>query len=219
MKKDNFYRKAFLVASFAIVANSIAPAAYANDAEILLSNQATANETTLSQNPATADLCRRIVSPPEGLVIRANPSTAAATVGGVARGQTITLTTSPATTSKDTAGRTWVQISAPARGWISNGLPGSGGHIVVCSGDQPPPPPNRCRRVLNPPEGLAIRSQASKTANRVGGVGLYERMTLTTSPATTSRDSEGRTWVQIEAPAAGWISNGLGGGGNIGVCP
>lgn len=176
----------------------------------------------VGQPPVTSELCRRVARPPEGLVVRATPNTTSAVVGGVEQGQNITLTTNPATTNKDSAGRTWIQISDPARGWVSNGLPGSGiGHIVYCSDNQapPPPPPNRCRRVINPPEGLAIRSQPSRTSGIVGGVGLNERMTITTVPATVSRDTEGRTWVQIEDPRAGWVSNGVGGQSNIGICP
>ncbi len=182
--------------------------------------------------PADGDLCRRIISPPEGLVIRSEATSTSANVGGVAQYGRVTLSSNPATTSKDSAGRTWVKISAPANGWISNGLPGSGGHIVLCSATNPPtnPPTNpqpqpqppttasRCRRVINPPEGLLILKEARSGSGVVGGVGFRERMTLTSAPATTSKDSTGRTWVKIEAPAAGWVSNGTGGTGNIGFC-
>lgn len=298
MKKDNFYKKAFLLTVLAIAGiSSIAPVTYANETETRLANQSSTREATLlaaltgqcrranralgifsgraetagtrvgvvqtgeivrladegsqgwigvdfpqagfvqasglvvtpcpsnlGQTPGTdGNLCRRVARPPEGLVVRATPNTNSALVGGVAQGQNITLTTNPATTSKDSAGRTWIQISAPAQGWVSNGLPSNGvGHIVFCSGDQtpPPPPPNRCRRIINPPEGVVIRSQPSRTAGSVvGGVGLNERITLTTVPPTVNRDAEGRNWVQIEAPRAGWVSNGLGGQSNIGLCP
>lgn len=182
----------------------------------------------LAQKPTPGDtnLCRRIITPPEGLVIRANPTSSSALVGGVAQYQTVTLSTSPATTSKDSAGRTWIQVSAPARGWISNGLPGSAGHVVYCSASvpnpQPPKPPttgSRCRRVINPPEGLLITREAKTGSGVVGGVAQYEKVTLTTDPPTTSKESSGRTWVQVEAPASGWVSNGFGAQSNLGVCP
>ncbi|MDX2244515.1 MAG: SH3 domain-containing protein [Leptolyngbyaceae cyanobacterium bins.302] len=164
----------------------------------------------------TDPLCRQVARPPEGLAIRRSPSTSAAQIDGVGLRERVLITTNPATTSKDGAGRTWVQISQPSPGWVSNGFNPT--NLSVCS-TTPPPPPSRCRRVINPPDGLVIRQSASATSASVGGIGLYGRMTLTTAPATTSRDSAGRTWVEIEAPARGWVSNGLGGQSNIGICP
>lgn len=211
MKKDHSIRKYTLFCAVAAIAaiGSVSMPAYADPV--------TSDPNSLAQ-AAAADLCRRVVNPPEGLVIRANASTSAQRVGGVGQGERVTLTTSPATTSKDGAGRTWVQISAPSAGWISNGI-GGPGFLVYCGPTPPPPPPSRCRRVINPPEGLAIKREASRTSATVGGLAQYQRFTITTSPATTRKDGEGRTWVQIEAPTAGWVSNGLGGQSNIGVCP
>uniref|UniRef100_A0A832H6D9 SH3 domain-containing protein n=1 Tax=Oscillatoriales cyanobacterium SpSt-402 TaxID=2282168 RepID=A0A832H6D9_9CYAN len=212
MKKDNpTYKNTLLCTAIAIAAvGSVSMPVYANPV--------TSDPNSLAQ-AAAADLCRRVINPPEGLVIRANPSTGAQRVGGVGQGERVTLTTSPATTNKDSAGRTWVQISAPNAGWISNGI-GGPGFLVYCGPTPPPPPPpSRCRRVINPPEGLVIKREASRTSATIGGLAQYQRFTITTSPATTSRDSEGRTWVQIAAPTAGWVSNGMGGQSNIGVCP
>lgn len=166
----------------------------------------------------TDPLCRQVARPPEGLAIRRSPSTSAAQINGVGLRERVLITTNPATTSKDADGRTWVQISQPSAGWVSNGFNPT--NLSVCSGSPiPPPAPSRCRRVINPSAGLVIRQNASAASASVGGVGLYQRMTLTTAPATTSRDSAGRTWVEIEAPARGWVSNGLGGQSNIGTCP
>jgi hypothetical protein len=64
-----------------------------------------------------------------------------------------------------------------------------------------------------------IRRDANLTSPSVGGIALNGRMTITTTPPTTTRDAQGRTWVEIEAPARGWISNGFGGQSNIGICP
>ncbi|MDX2228768.1 MAG: SH3 domain-containing protein [Leptolyngbyaceae cyanobacterium bins.349] len=198
----------------------------------LFSNQnvflvaALAIATTCMATPAQAQaidpkdpLCRQVARPPEGLAIRRNPSTSSPQINGVGVGERVLITTNPATTRKDASGRTWVEISRPSAGWISNGFNPT--NLSICSGatPPPPPPPSRCRRVINPPEGLVIRREANTTSPSVGGLALNQRMTLTTAPATTSRDAAGRTWVQIEAPAAGWVSNGLGGRSNIGVCP
>lgn len=202
MKRDySPYGKPFLVTAIAIVTTSVTTPAWAQ-----------------AISP-TDPLCRQVARPSEGLAIRRSPSTSAAQINGVGIGQRVLITTNPATTSKDASGRTWVQISTPSAGWISNGFNPT--NLSICSGATPPPPPSpsRCRRVLNPPEGLVIRRDANASSPSVGGVALNGRITLTTVPATTSRDAAGRTWIQIEAPARGWVSNGLGGQGNIGVCP
>jgi hypothetical protein len=83
-----------------------------------------------------------------------------------------------------------------------------------------PPAANTCRLVLNPSQGLVIRSQPSSSSARVGGVGVRERVFLTTLPATTKMDGATRTWVAIAQPAKGWISNGTRGSrGNLIMCP
>ncbi len=166
-------------------------------------------------------LCRQVSRPPEGLAIRRSPSTSSAQIDGVGVGERVLVTNNPPTTSKDAAGRTWVQISRPSAGWVSNGF-SNPTNLSNCSTQNPPPPPppSRCRRVINPPEGLIIRREANTGSAIVGQLSLYQRMTLTTAPPTTSKDSAGRTWVQIEAPAQGWVSNGLTSGqSNIGTCP
>lgn len=80
--------------------------------------KACSNGTNTSGNKG---LCRKVARPAQGLVIRREPSVAAAQVGGVAYLGRVTLTTTPAT-AKQVDGRNWVEISSPARGWVSNGL-------------------------------------------------------------------------------------------------
>ncbi len=72
-------------------------------------------------SPPTGSLCRRVVQPPDGLVIRRDPSTTSPSVGGVAYLGQVTLTTNPPTVRR-AENRDWVQISTPASGWVSNGL-------------------------------------------------------------------------------------------------
>ena len=71
--------------------------------------------------PPTASLCRRVVQPPDGLLIRRDPNTTSPSVGGVAYLGQVTLTTNPPTVRR-AENRDWVQISAPASGWVSNGF-------------------------------------------------------------------------------------------------
>ncbi|HEY9676233.1 MAG TPA: hypothetical protein V6D11_32625 [Waterburya sp.] len=77
-----------------------------------------------TSNPAATtnqNLCRRVVKPTQGLVIRREPSIQAPLVGRVAYQGRVTLTTNPPTT-KTADERDWVEISAPAKGWVSHSL-------------------------------------------------------------------------------------------------
>lgn len=76
--------------------------------------------------------CRFVVNPAEGLVIRASASSTSNRVGGVGRGERVTLTTNPATRQTDSAGRNWIQISRPQAGWISNGFSNGPSNLIFC---------------------------------------------------------------------------------------
>ena len=86
-------------------------------------NTPTAAPSPTSTPAATTNqnLCRRVVKPPQGLVIRQEPSIKSPVVGRVAYQGQVTLTTNPPTT-KTADGRDWVEISAPAKGWVSHSL-------------------------------------------------------------------------------------------------
>ncbi len=79
--------------------------------------------STSGGTPAASskDLCRRVVRPAQGVVIRREPTTASAQVGSLAYLARVTITTIPPTV-KQADNRDWVEISAPVRGWVSNGL-------------------------------------------------------------------------------------------------
>jgi hypothetical protein len=73
----------------------------------------------------TSSLCRVVVynGPEGGLAIRSRPDRTAARIDGVAFGDRVTLRTSPPPSNLDKDGRDWVELTAPSRGWISNGFP------------------------------------------------------------------------------------------------
>ena len=71
--------------------------------------------------PAIKELCRQVIRPSQGLVIRRQPNPTAAQVGGIPYQGRITLTSNPAT-NKTVNNRNWVEIALPAKGWVSNGL-------------------------------------------------------------------------------------------------
>jgi Bacterial SH3 domain len=92
---------------------------------------------TPTPTPDAKSLCRqvartRLLLDSNGLNIRSTADSAAAVVGGVVPGAKVTLTTSPATTKDDSAGRVWVKISDPAAGWVSNGFRGGQSNLVMC---------------------------------------------------------------------------------------
>lgn len=71
--------------------------------------------------PATKELCRQVVRPSQGLVIRREPTTTSPQIGGVGYLGRVTLTSNPATVTK-AENRNWVEVALPVKGWVSNGL-------------------------------------------------------------------------------------------------
>jgi hypothetical protein len=63
--------------------------------------------------------------PEGGLAIRTQPERTAPRVDGSRFGERVTLRTSPPPITVDKDGRNWIEVTAPSRGWISNGYPKS----------------------------------------------------------------------------------------------
>ncbi len=125
-----------------------------------------------------------------------------------------TLNPDTRVTLADTGSGGFIGISSPVSGYVQTA------NLKPCTGTGTPPTTgNTCRRVLQP-LGLSIRREPSPTAAYVGGVANLARVTLTTNPATARLGADGRNWIQIASPAAGWISNGFpGGSSNLTLCP
>lgn len=122
-----------------------------------------------------------------------------------------TLNAETKVTLADNGSNGFIGISSPVSGYVQVV------NLKPCSGTTPPTG-NTCRRVIQP-LGLAIRREASPDALSIGGVAYLERVDLTTTPATSKKGPDGRNWVQIAKPAAGWVSNGFPGSSNLGLCP
>lgn len=143
-----------------------------------------------------------------------------------------TLNAETKVTLADTGSSGFIGISSPVSGYVqvanlklcsgSPTPPPTGGNPTPPpTGGNPTPPPtgNTCRRVVQP-LGLAVRKEASSDSVVVGGVANLERVDLTTTPATSKKGADGRNWVQIAKPVAGWVSNGFpGGNSNLTLCP
>jgi hypothetical protein len=124
-----------------------------------------------------------------------------------------TLNAQTKVTLADNGSGGFIGISSPVSGYLQTA------NLKPCTGTTPPPTGSTCRRVVQP-LGLAIRRDASSDSASVGGVGNQERVELTTVPATVKKGPEGRNWVQISKPVAGWVSNGFpGGSSNLVLCP
>lgn len=70
--------------------------------------------------PPSTQACRRVIAPPEGLIVRSGASTSSGRVGSVFVGNTLRVT-GEATSDADS--RRWVQITQPVAGWVSSGFP------------------------------------------------------------------------------------------------
>lgn len=111
----------------------------------------------------------------------------------------------------------WVEISAPVEGYAI------ARHLAMCPGDRRQTPvaaastsnvtDGECRVAIR---DLAIRTRPTRPARTVGGVPGGTTMTLT---GETQYDSiNRRTWLEISAPKAGWVSGSVGTASNLRSC-
>ena len=227
------YKKPVLFMAIATVLTGMVTPAIAYPSQIEQTVPSTRPDSTslISQVPAASNLCRRVIATPPGqlpgvLVIYSQPSITSNQLVTVARDQTLTVTTDPATQQIDASdsSRVWVQVSAPQPGWIIYRPPNNPpyfGTIVNCE-DTSPPPKNLCRKVIYPgSEGLTIRSKPDLKSFNLGTRFFRERVELTTDPATTQPDpiDKRRVWVEIDKPIRGWIPGSYNGASNLGACP
>ncbi len=130
-------------------------------------------------------------------------------------------------TLADSGSGGWIAISAPLTGYVQ------ANSLKPCKNMERPKPPTPtpspssptpnnppstssggdCRQVKFP-EGLVIR-QNPNSGTVVGRLMMGNTVRLA-NPRRSEKDSQGRTWVQITAPKAGWISSGFP-EGNLGM--
>ncbi|MCY7272653.1 MAG: SH3 domain-containing protein [Phormidesmis sp. CAN_BIN44] len=154
-----------------------------------------ATAPAFAQTPAAAPplvgQCREAkVSTP----IFSQRSSTSGTVSLLATAQKVTLAENAVTNG-------FILVSTPNKGYVQ------AVNLRACTGVQPPDK-GLCRRVTQP-LGLAIRQAPNTTSAIVGGAELNSQVFVTTNPATAQTASNGRIWVQIARPAAGWVSNGF----------
>ncbi|HBB32495.1 MAG TPA: hypothetical protein DDZ80_08630 [Cyanobacteria bacterium UBA8803] len=111
-------------------------------------------------------------------------------------------------TLADNGNAGWVAISAPETGYVQardlKPCKNQGGNTP--NPDQPSGS-NLCRKVTVA-QGLTIRREPSPSSTLVGGIFVGNTVKLA-NPRQSQKDSQGRTWIEITAPKAGWISSGF----------
>jgi hypothetical protein len=177
-------------------------------AEVLAGSQQLRQQ--LAQN--NSDLCRRVFEQ-QGLVVHQRPTPNSPRVGGVGYQSEVALT-ADFEGIRGPGGRTWVEITAPVAGFISNGYPGGRSNLTLCSDEavsdpQPQPTGSLCRRLDGEltPKGLVVRARPSRFSRQVGGVVVGQKLYLVEDyQFIADPDGEPRNWVEIELPVAGFIS-------------
>ncbi len=164
--------------------------------------------------PKPTGLCRQVIIE-QGLVVRDQPNTTGKIVGSVTHRQQVTLKSDTETVVDR---RTWIEITAPVKGWISSGVGGTA-NLGTCSGQtaQPAPPTTTtyCSRVTwRGPEGLGVRNEPGGAA--INTLRYGQELTLVSREEKVILDPQlraNRLWVEITKPTRGWVSSGIQGGG------
>jgi hypothetical protein len=113
--------------------------------------------------------------------------------------------------SENSASDGLIAVSKPSSGFVAVA------NLKTCPGAKPPvtppvKPPTKpddasaCRLVVQS-KGLAIRKDPATTGEVVGGAGFNEKVTLVMPME--KKVIEGRTWLKIEKPNMGWVSEGF----------
>jgi hypothetical protein len=106
--------------------------------------------------------------------------------------------------SENSASEGLISVSKPSAGFVTVA------NLKTCPGGTKPPvvtpDANACRLVVQS-QGLAIRKDPATTGDVVGGVGFNEKVTLVMPME--KKIVEGRTWLKIEKPNMGWVSEGF----------
>lgn len=128
----------------------------------------------------------------------------------VSTGKPITMlrTNDRVTLAANTAKDGLIAINVPSDGFIKTA------DLKMCG--KPPLEPSACRLVTQV-RGLVIRTGPG-SAEVVGGVAQNEKITLV-SPMESKDTADGRTWIKIVKPMAGWVSEGFKNAGqNVAMC-
>lgn len=199
MKQINHWAKPVTV--LAVILSSVG---VVNTPVTAISSTSTGNniqqpESASLENPSNIQLAQGLVgqcrAAKQRIFVYTERSTSSQTVRTIGTDQEVTLA--------DSGNAGWIAISSPVTGYVQ------ARDLKPCKGGNEPDSGSSsvCRRVIVT-QGLAIRQNPNPTAALVGGV-LSGNTVKLTNPKQSQKDSQGRTWVQITAPKAGWVSSGF----------
>ncbi|HBL13752.1 MAG TPA: hypothetical protein DD379_20625 [Cyanobacteria bacterium UBA11162] len=204
MKKTSHWRKP--IGLFGVMVSTVVSL---NAPSTALTSLPTDNTT---ESPSTIQLAQGLVgqcrAAKQRIFVYTERSATSQTVRTIGLDEEVTLA--------DSGSAGWIAISSPATGYVQ------ARDLKPCKGGNQPDSGSGagvCRKVTVA-QGLTIRQSASPSAALVGGV-LSGNTVKLTNPKQSQKDSQGRTWIQITAPKAGWISSGFP-DGNLGPefsCP
>ena len=204
MKKTSHWRKP--IALFTVILSTVVGL---NAPGTAVTSLPTDNTT---ESPSTIQLAQGLVgqcrAAKQRIFVYTERSATSQTVRTIGLDEEVTLA--------DSGSAGWIAISSPATGYVQ------ARDLKPCKGGNQPDSGSGagvCRKVTVA-QGLTIRQSASPSAALVGGV-LSGNTVKLTNPKQSQKDSQGRTWIQITAPKAGWISSGFP-DGNLGPefsCP
>ncbi len=106
-----------------------------------------------------------------------------------------------------------IGVSKPKGGFVHTpNLKDCPGKPKPPTAGQPKPTPDQpiagvCRKVVQS-QGLVVRNAAGNTAPIVGSLAVNQKITLAEPIETVERD-DGRIWIKVAKPVAGWTSNGF----------
>lgn len=193
MKKVKGCKLVSLLAIGAIASSNVAlPSAMA------LETAPTSPKTEESLQLAQIGQCRAAKRP---IFIYAERSTTSRRVRALAVNEQVTLA--------DNGANGWIAVNAPTTGFVQ------AADLKSCSSQQPSPPPsNLCRQLK---VELNVRDNPNLNARVLRLLRAGQQVTLRTGQEVTAAD--GRVWVEISSPVAGWISTRPGPGpSNLADC-
>ncbi len=175
----------------------------------------TQSTTPTPSRPTSAGLVGQCRAAKKATFIYPQRSTSGTTVRSLAINEKVTLA--------DNGSSGWIAISSPAIGYVQASDLKRCDTVTTTTpptGTTPVKPANLCRKVIYPgAEGLAIRSTPDRSASSIGGIKTGITVTLKTDPPQYTVDSAGRSWVEITAPIAGWITDGYPSTKNVNLGP
>ncbi|NDJ18778.1 SH3 domain-containing protein [Myxacorys almedinensis] len=194
MKAKAWHR---LVSALVVVACSTVGGAATAETQSVPTVQRAASDTWVAQGSLVGQ--SRCAKQPTAIF--SDRSATSIVVRALATNQAVTL-------SENAAQGGFIGVSAPSPGFVqpvnlkvcptSPGDGNSGGT----------PAPSLCRAV-RAQAGLIVRRGPSTNNPVVGGVAFNSQVFVTRNPPASQVGPDGRIWVEINRPIAGWVSNGF----------